>query len=79
MILAMKESKEVVEKQKKWPKRIGHPRKIFDDRDRVSMSQTAWKFDCNKSLINYTLKRSLQLSPGRKKLYRSEMKLSVNV
>ena len=46
MILAMKESKELTKTK------IGHLKKMFDDRDGVSMSQAARKFDCSKSLIN---------------------------
>ena len=41
MILYMKESKEVVEKQRNDQNKNWSPKKIFDDRDGVSMSQAA--------------------------------------
>lgn len=55
-------------KAKKMTKtKIGHLKKMFDDRDGVSMSQAARKFDCSKSLINYTLKKKSTIKSWKKK------------
>ena len=56
-----------------YVKKIGHFKKDFDRKNRMSQRQAAIKYKCSQSMINYVLKKA-EISCQKRKLFHKEMK-----